>query len=807
MNNTQNGNGNAKVIVPSFVAISPDAVPHSEAAERALLGAVLINPDAFEDAALIVRPNDFFILRNGLIWWAMARLRERGDTIDYVALIHELKTTGKLAETGGESYLTGLLSETTSSVYVDAYAQMVARTSVRRRMLQFSDSLRGLALDEKRSVEDVLADAERDFTAVRDATFDMPTPDLVDLVGARLDHAMERIEKPDAPDGVPTGWKDVDAVTHGLQRKDLIVLAGRPGMGKEQPNSALVRTVDGWKRMGDIQVGDRLASVDGAESEVTGVFPQGEKDVYEFTFSDGRTARAGLDHLWEVKYRDWQDVRILSTQQIIDLLKKKRYVNRLSMRLISGDIGSDVQLPIDPWLMGFLLGDGCLTAVPPRFSTPDAEIVDRVASEIPNGYKLTRSGKYDYHIVRESRAGTGRENIFATMLDGAGVMGKYSYQKRIPPVYLTASKRQRLELLRGLMDSDGWVESFNAMRFATSSFGLAKDVQQLVWSLGGLCSISVKATTSLDSFVLNIRHSDGQQFVWLQRKAVRIKPRKHELRLTLSSVEYVGKEESTCIQVSHPSRLYITDNYVVTHNTAVLVNMAMAAARAGHAVGILSLEMGAEQIVDRMIAVETGVPLEHVAHPEMMTQDERRRYMAGAGQISKLPILIEASGRITPQRVKLLARRWKRTHGLSLVIVDYLQLMQGGNDGNRRQSRYEEVSDLSITMKQLAMELDVPVVLAAQLSRAVEQRQDKRPLPSDLRDSGQIEQDADLIFMLYREYVYDKSADAHRLEMNLAKHRNGPEASFALYWEGVTTRVQDAKASVIDLAALGVGAS
>jgi len=210
--------------------------------------------------------------------------------------------------------------------------------------------------------------------------------------------------------------------------------------------------------------------------------------------------------------------------------------------------------------------------------------------------------------------------------------------------------------------------------------------------------------------------------------------------------------------------------------------------------------------VDRMIAVETGVPLEHVAHPEMMTQDERRRYMVGAGQISKLPILIEASGRITPQRVKLLARRWKRTHGLSLVIVDYLQLMQGhDDDSKRRQSRYEEVSDLSITMKQLAMELDVPVVLAAQLSRAVEQRQDKRPLPSDLRDSGQIEQDADLIFMLYREYVYDKSADAHRLEMNLAKHRNGPEASFALYWEGVTTRVQDAKTQAIDLAALGKG--
>lgn len=472
MNNTNgSSNGNDKVIKAQFM--SPDAIPYSEDAERALVGSVLMNVDAFEDAALIVRPTDFFITRNQIVWEAMARMRGRGDTLDYIALSEELKNMGKLDDIGGVVYLTQLLNSTPSSLYVDTYAQMVARTAVRRRMLQFSDSLRGLALDEKRSVEDVLADAERDFTAVRDATFDKPTPDLIELVGARLDHAMARIESPDMPDGVPTGWKDVDAITHGLQRKDLIVLAGRPGMGK----------------------------------------------------------------------------------------------------------------------------------------------------------------------------------------------------------------------------------------------------------------------------------------------------------------------------------------------SAVLVNMAMAAARAGHTVGVLSLEMGAEQIVDRMIAVETGVPLEHVAHPEMMTADERRRYMAGAGQISKLPILIEASGRITPQRVKLLARRWKRTHGLSLVIVDYLQLMQGHDDeGKRRQSRYEEVSDLSITMKQLAMELDVPVVLAAQLSRAVEQRQDKRPLPSDLRDSGQIEQDADLIFMLYREYVYDTSADAHRLELNLVKHRNGPAASFALYWEGVTTRVQDAKTTVIDLAALGVGA-
>jgi replicative DNA helicase len=454
------------VIAPAFAAPTMEA-PYSEDAERALLGSVLINPDAFEDAAVLVKAGDFFIVRHDIIWSALARLRERGDAIDYIALAAELKAAGKLADVGGEAYLTGLMTDVPNTTYVDVYAQMVVRTALRRRMLGFADKLRGLALNEKRSIDDVLADAERDFADIRDNTLSAPTPELVDLVGARLDHAMARIDGPDAPDGVPTGWAEVDALTHGLQRKDLIVLAGRPGMGK----------------------------------------------------------------------------------------------------------------------------------------------------------------------------------------------------------------------------------------------------------------------------------------------------------------------------------------------SAVLVNMALAAAKDGHTVGMVSLEMGAESLVDRMIAVETGVPLEHVAHPEMLTQDEYKLYTASAGRLAKLPILIEAGGRITPDRVRLLARRWKRQRGLALLIVDYLQLMTG-DDATRRRSRYEEVSDLSIAMKALAMEVDVPVVLAAQLSRAVEQRQDKRPLMSDLRDSGQIEQDADLIAMLYRPHVYDESASPHELEFILCKHRNGPTATVPLYWEGVTTRVLQGVKNSIDLSAL-----
>jgi replicative DNA helicase len=129
--------------------------------------------------------------------------------------------------------------------------------------------------------------------------------------------------------GIETGFFELDDMMNGLQNGEMIIVAARPSMGKAQPLDAQVLTPTGFKRMGDLRVGDDLASVDGRPSQVEGVFPQGERQVYRVTFADGRSTECCAEHLWRVHFRQWDEPRVLSTARLIELLQRKRYRNRL----------------------------------------------------------------------------------------------------------------------------------------------------------------------------------------------------------------------------------------------------------------------------------------------------------------------------------------------------------------------------------------------------------------------------------------------------------------------------------------------
>lgn len=155
--------------------------------------------------------------------------------------------------------------------------------------------------------------------------------------------------------------------------------------------------------------------------------------------------------------------------------------------------------------------------------------------------------------------------------------------------------------------------------------------------------------------------------------------------------------------------------------------------------------------------------------------------MEAIGRLSETRIFIDDTPSITPNQLRTKCRRLYAEHGLDMVMIDYLQLMQPERTSN---NRVAEISEISRSLKSLARELDVPVVAAAQLSRAVEQRQEKRPLLSDLRDSGSIEQDADIVMFIYRDEYYnaDTTERPNIAEVNIAKHRNGPTGTIDLYW-------------------------
>ncbi|HLR11824.1 MAG TPA: replicative DNA helicase [Sporosarcina sp.] len=212
--------------------------------------------------------------------------------------------------------------------------------------------------------------------------------------------------------------------------------------------------------------------------------------------------------------------------------------------------------------------------------------------------------------------------------------------------------------------------------------------------------------------------------------------------------------------------------------TAFALNIAQnVATKTTENVAIFSLEMGADQLVSRMLCAEGNIDAQVLRTGALQAKDWEKLTLA-MGSLSNAGIFIDDSSGIRVNEIRSKCRRLQQEHGLGMIIIDYLQLIQGS--GKAGESRQQEVSEISRSLKGLARELKVPVIALSQLSRSVEQRQDKRPMMSDLRESGSIEQDADIVSFLYREDYYDKESENNMIEIIIAKQRNGPTGTVSL---------------------------
>lgn len=213
--------------------------------------------------------------------------------------------------------------------------------------------------------------------------------------------------------------------------------------------------------------------------------------------------------------------------------------------------------------------------------------------------------------------------------------------------------------------------------------------------------------------------------------------------------------------------------------TAFALNIAQnVGTKTGENVAIFSLEMGAEQLVMRMLCAEGNIDAQRLRTGALTDEDWRKLTMA-MGSLSNSGIYIDDTPGVRVTEIRSKCRRLKQEHGLGMVVIDYLQLIQGS--AHSRENRQQEVSEISRSLKALARELEVPVIALSQLSRSVEQRQDKRPMMSDIRESGSIEQDADIVAFLYREDYYEQDTENKNIiEIIIAKQRNGPVGTVQL---------------------------
>ena len=429
---------------PSIDEVQPaemQAQPHNRQAEEAVLGAVLINAESYFDVAQFLQADDFYIVRNRWIWDAFTRLHERRQPIDYLTVISELEQQNQLAEVGGPAYIMALINQTPTSLHAEAYGRLIEQTSVRRRMLSAANELAKLAYDQGKTVDTVLDEAEKSIFGISERRIRKDLQPIQQVLSEVYDRVDRMSQRGDEIMGVPTGLIDLDRLFGGLQKSDLLIVAGRPGMGKT----------------------------------------------------------------------------------------------------------------------GFMLS-------------------------------------------------------------------------------------------------------------------IAKNAAQ--------------------------------------------KHKKH--------------------------------------------------------VAVFSLEMSNEQLVQRLIAQETGIDTQRLRTGKL-ADDEWPLFTHAIEVLSDTHIFLDDTPAITPLQLRTKCRRLHLEYSLDLVIVDYLQLMSGDT---RIDNRVQEVSFISRNLKVLARELNVPVLAAAQLSRAVEQRSDKKPVLSDLRESGSIEQDADIVMFIHRPDALEKdSPRANVAEIIVAKHRNGPTHS------------------------------
>jgi replicative DNA helicase len=729
--------------------------PHSIEAEQSVLGGLLLDNDAADRIGDVVGAEDFYADAHRVVFQATMRLIESGRPADVVTVSESLDSAQKLDYVGGLAYLGTLVQNVPTAANIRHYATIVRERSILRQLAATAGEIADAAYHPLgRSAREVLDVAEAKVLHI--AEQGSRGQHTYSEIGTLLAGVVERIEDlynredPSDVTGIATGFTDLDRQTAGLQPGDLVIVAGRPSMGKAQPLDAQVLTRSGWKPMGALAVGDALASVDGRPSIVTGVYPQGEREVFRVTFSDGRSAEACAEHLWRVHYRDWPEPRVMSTAAVAAKLACARYRGRLWIDVPAGEWGHDDPLPVDPWVLGALLGDGNLTAPGAgsvRFATTAFEMIDRLRVRLGDALTVTAAGGPDYRIVQrlgQRREGTqgSTPNPLMVALAALGMQGLPSHEKHVPRVYMDARRSVRLDVLRGLLDTDGWVEKWGTVRFATSSPRLADDVVELARSVGAWGTVRTRRThvvrggerrAARDACVVTITHPEPRSLFLLSDKLARVPERMRRLRKPVfASIAAAGRAPVQCIAVSHPSRTYVTDGHVVTHNTAFALNVGEnVALHLKLPVAVFSMEMGATQLAMRMIGSVGRLPSQHLRTGRLQP-DDWERLAAALGRLNEAPILIDETPSLSAIEVRSRARRMMKQYGkLGLVIVDYLQLMEASTTGENRAT---EISEISRSMKALAKELKVPVVALSQLNRSLEQRPNKRPVMSDLRE-------------------------------------------------------------------------
>ncbi|PJJ60871.1 replicative DNA helicase [Hymenobacter chitinivorans DSM 11115] len=781
--------------------------PQARELEAAVLGALMLEKDALTTVIDILKPESFYDEKHRRIFKAILNLFDKSEPIDILTVTHELREMGELEAGGGAHFVANLTFKVNSAANIEYHARIITENAIKRELINIASTIHRDAFEDTTDVFNLLDSTEQALFEVSESNIRKNFDDMRSLMGKAIKELEEKKNQKDGLTGVPSGFSALDRVTSGWQPSDLVIIAARPGMGKCLGKGTKVLMYDGTLRnVEDVREGELLMGDDSTPRRVLNI-ARGRERMYWVRQNKAEAYRVNESHILSLKRSRTEgphrhgDVLNITVKDWLS--KSEKFRSNYKGYKVPVEFAAQ-EVTVDPYFLGVWLGDGSSDNC--RITGQDQEIIDYLheyanALDMQVTVGVVEGRCNSYGITRGRQGGSIAQYSLQDELRQLGVLGN----KHIPQQYLSNSTENRLRLLAGLIDSDGHLDPVsNGYEITQKNHRLARQIKFLADSLGFRTSLKKKraaiSSIGYESEVFRVRiYGDINRVpVRIERKKAQPWASKVDWRMTGVSVE-LDKEDDYYGFAIDGNRLFLLQDMTVTHNTAFVVS-AMRNAAVDHkkAVAIFSLEMSSIQLVNRLISAEAELDSEKIKKGNLADYEWAQLNHKIAG-LSSAPIYIDDTPGLSIRELRTKCRRLKAHHDIQMIIIDYLQLMTGNSDGGKGAgNREQEIASISRALKGIAKELNVPVLALSQLSRSVETRGgDKKPQLSDLRESGSIEQDADMVVFLYRPEYYKITEDEMGNptqgtgEVIIAKHRNGSLETVQLKFIGKFTKFAD----------------
>lgn len=737
--------------LPQQAGVAYDRVPpHNLEAEVSVVGSMLLSKDAIAEVTEIVGPEDFYRGAHRTMFEAARELYDRGEPVDPVTLADELERRGTIDDVGGVAAIDQVVRRVPTAANALYYGRIVADHALRRRLIDAGTEITRHGYEPEQGVDEAVDAAERlIFNVAQRGRLGEFTP-MKELLTASFDLIERLHENNTAITGLPTGFIDFDELTGGLQPSNLVILAARPGLGKCQSGSTpILDPLTGAVRRLDEVV---RAARHGQRVRVASLGP----DLRLHAAAASQVHDNGVQRVFRVRTRLGREVVATANHPLLTSdgwlpLALLRPGRRIATPRVLPYFGDQALADDEVALLGRLAGGRGVTAPPPRRTTTPPRLLQELTS-------------------------CAAAALF------------------VPQPIFTAPREQVALFLNRLFARDARVDVHGAhthVRYASASETLLRQVQHLLLRFGviaqlrrprltprdgsgtALWELRISAAGSVRTFAEQIGIFGREQQLeraleLLERiddsRGRDLVPANHDRRVGIASpsrlslaeaaspfqdavlshvatsdvywddivgIEPAGEERVFDLSVPGDHNFVAAD--VIVHNSTLVTNIASHVAVEQRKPAVMfSLEMSQMELVQRVLASEARVDSGRLRTGRLQEQDWPRLSQA-MGRLAEAPLFIDDTAGINMMEIRSKCRRLKQKHGLSLVIVDYLQLMQSHR---RVENRVQEVAELSRGLKILAKELEIPVIALSQLNRKSEDRTDRRPQLADLRESG-----------------------------------------------------------------------